>query len=243
MDVLLWIRLLPVLCTALPAAGAQVSTASQHPRILPATTVNSSAEILCSTSRPDPTGLYLRGRFHGDRTVAYLDIKGGVVRRVTVHQDFAGRVEVTGEPGRELALRLSWLGLEDTDSYLCSWEYFDIAHPSLASTLHGHATLIVVRERDPESACSRGLTGYIDLILIVSCVSFFIIILSVFIVMLVRRCKKKRKRQYTPGRAGAHSRDRPRQQRGPGQHPHRCPQHRDQPPNDSHNPQQPYYLT
>ncbi|KAM9410883.1 uncharacterized protein ACWYII_025809 isoform 2-T2 [Salvelinus alpinus] len=77
MDVLLWRCVLGLLCT--PAVLTW--TVSQSPSAVSLMKVNSSAEILCSTSLPDPTGLYLMGRFHDNRDVLYLSIADRAVER------------------------------------------------------------------------------------------------------------------------------------------------------------------
>lgn len=123
---------------------------SQSPSAVALMKVNSSAEILCSTSLPDPTGLYLRGRFHNNRDVLYLSIADRAVGRTTIHNGFRGRVTVVSDQDQEVkrccdfTLRLSQLGVEDTDSYYCSWRYYDTKGKVLVQR-HSNGTIIIVR--------------------------------------------------------------------------------------------------
>ncbi|CAB1338169.1 unnamed protein product [Coregonus sp. 'balchen'] len=196
MDALLWRCVLGLLCT--PAVLTW--TVSQSPSAVSLMKVNFSAEIHCSTSLPDPTGLYLRGRFHGDRDVLYLSMADRAVSRITTHYGFKGRVTVVSDQDQEVkrccefTLRLSQLGVDDTDSYYCSWRYYDSQRKVLVQ-LQSNGTIIMVRERDPEECFGGGQT-IMELILIVLSGTTFIVILILFIGAWMWRCT----RHYTPAR-------------------------------------------
>ncbi|XP_046887721.1 uncharacterized protein LOC124475283 isoform X2 [Hypomesus transpacificus] len=210
MEALLWRGVLVVLCTpaVLTCPSGPACPVVQSPRALSLNGPNSSAEILCSTSRPNPTGLYLRGRFRGNRLVAYLDMNDGAVTRTSVNPEFGGRLAVVEQPADKgcstVALRLSWLRVEDTDSYSCTWMYFDSVTSSPLE-FRSKGSVIIVRERDPNKPCLDGFV--MDLILIVLSLLAFVIAFFVFIGALVWKCTRRR-RQFTPGRVN--SRNRPR---------------------------------
>ncbi|XP_055745495.1 uncharacterized protein LOC129828487 [Salvelinus fontinalis] len=217
MDVLLWRCVLGLLCT--PAVLTW--TVSQSPSAVSLMKVNSSAEILCSTSLPDPTGLYLMGRFHDNRDVLYLSIADRAVGKITIHNGFRGRVTVQPDQDQEVkrccefTLRLSQLGVEDTDSYYCSWRYYDTKRKVLVQR-HSNGTIIIVRERDPEKGCGGSQT-IMELILIVLSWTAFIVIFFLFIGALMWRCTRTKK-HYTPARDNRRHHHH--------HHQHVCPQHR-----------------
>ncbi|XP_071397617.1 uncharacterized protein [Centroberyx affinis] len=210
-----WSCLLALLCMP---AGALLDpwTVSQNPPAISLMRVNSSAEILCSTSLSDPMGLYLLGYFHGDRSVVYVSLVEGRVTKKTVHLGFADRVDVVPDPGTGpgcgFTLRLSPLGPEDTDVYYCRWSYFN-THTSTEESLESNGTVVIVRERDPQEQCN----GHVmDLIVIVLSMTTFIIVLFVFTGAMILKCTRFKK-HYRPARAVARSR-----------HQHVFPQHRGQ---------------
>ncbi|XP_067101703.1 uncharacterized protein [Osmerus mordax] len=221
MEALLWRGVLVVLCTpaVLTCPGGPECPVVQSPGALSFNGPNSSAEILCSTSRPNPMGLYLRGRFRGNRLVAYLDMNDKAVIRTSVEAEFRGRLVVVEQPAVKrcctVALRLSWLRVVDTDSYSCTWMYFD-SDTSSPLEFRSKGSVIIVRERDPNKPCLDGFV--MDLILIVLSLLAFVIAFFVFIGALVWKCTRKR-RQFMPGRANRQNRP-----RHPHQHHQRCPQ-------------------
>lgn len=107
--------------------------------------VNSSAEITCSTSLPDVLGLYLQRKFHRKSEIVYLSLHQGKVTKNTTAEEFIGRIQVTpnmqGKDGFKFTLRLSLLGLDDTDLYYCRWSHFNLKKESLIST----GTIVIVR--------------------------------------------------------------------------------------------------
>ncbi|KAL0984060.1 hypothetical protein UPYG_G00136560 [Umbra pygmaea] len=188
MYTLLWRCMLGLLCT--PAVLTW--TASQNPIGLPRMRVNSSADIHCSTSLPNPSGLYLKGRFHGNREVLYLSMNDGAIQKVTTNTRFTDRVTVVKiqgvDLGYELTLRLSQLKVEDTDCYFCSWRYYDTNAKKLV-VLPSNGTIIMIREEDP--GCD-GTQAKIELLLIVFSGTIFLFILLFTIKALVQCTRSKR---------------------------------------------------
>ena len=72
----------------------------------------------------------------------------GAVKRTTVEAEFRGRLAVVEQPADKhtcaVALRLSWLRVEDTDSYSCSWMYFD-SSTSSPLELRSNGSVIIIR--------------------------------------------------------------------------------------------------
>ncbi|XP_029934009.1 uncharacterized protein LOC115378035 [Myripristis murdjan] len=214
-----WNCMLGLLCMP---GGVMLSNwaVSQTPPAISLTSLNLSAEISCSTSRPDPTGLRLTGHFHGHREIVYVHFKKNGDKK-TLHPDFMHRVDVVQDPetgpGTGFTLRLSLLGLQDTDMYHCTWTYFNEMTLSL-ETLPSNGTIIIVRERDPYEQCNGDA---VHLILIVLSLSAFAVILSLFIGALIFKCTRFKK-HYRP--AGATSRSKPSRRPLPALPPHRSEQ-------------------
>ncbi|XP_026206531.1 uncharacterized protein LOC113155979 [Anabas testudineus] len=158
--------------------------------------VNSSAEITCSTSLPDVLGLYLQRKFHRKSEIVYLSLHQGKVTKNTTAEEFIGRIQVTpnmqGKDGFKFTLRLSLLGLDDTDLYYCRWSHFNLKKESLIST----GTIVIVREYDPQEQCKGQV---LDHILITLTVVAFTVILFLFIGTLIFRYRRFKK-HFTPAR-------------------------------------------
>uniref|UniRef100_A0A669BCT4 Immunoglobulin V-set domain-containing protein n=1 Tax=Oreochromis niloticus TaxID=8128 RepID=A0A669BCT4_ORENI len=110
--------------------------------------VNSSAEIMCTTSLANPMGLYMHRRFHKEQDVVYLDLNEFSVTKDTISNKFKGRINVS--PAKQITqelrgftFQLSLLELEDTNLYYCEWIYTDTKLNKLLMTSNG--TVIIVR--------------------------------------------------------------------------------------------------
>lgn len=110
--------------------------------------VNSSAEIVCTTSLASPMGLYMHRRFHKEQDVVYLDLNEFSVTKNTTSNKFKGRINIS--PAKQIkqelrgfTFRLSLLELEDTNLYYCEWIYTDEKLNKLLMTSNG--TVIIVR--------------------------------------------------------------------------------------------------
>ncbi|KAM6899075.1 uncharacterized protein PEZ65_020955 [Lycodopsis pacificus] len=187
------------------------SKVSQDPKSISLMKVNSSAEITCSTLRLDPMSLSLHRRFPDTKQIAYLALKNGQVSKTTQGAGFHGRIHAvpsqqTGD-GHGFTVHLSLLGLEDTNLYYCSWEFFkkETATPETLSSVPG--TVIIVRERDPQEEC-RG--HILDRILFGLSVAAFCVVLFLCVAALIVR-RKRFRRRFRPAR--------------PNRPQHSCPQH------------------
>ncbi|XP_008303195.1 uncharacterized protein LOC103374823 [Stegastes partitus] len=173
-------------------------TASQNPASTSYKRVNSSAEITCSTSLSDPMGVYLHRRFHSNKDIVYLSLKGGLITKNTINEDFAGRIVVTPDQqikgGYGFTMQLSLLELEDTNLYYCSWTYFEL---SKKQTVSSNGTVIIVSETGPKEQCREPIW---DFTLILLSITAFIVVLSLFIAALIWRCRRFKK-HFRPGRA------------------------------------------
>ncbi|XP_028815380.1 uncharacterized protein LOC114767801 isoform X2 [Denticeps clupeoides] len=173
----------------------KVPDVSQSPRAITLMHLNSSATILCSTTKQQPIGLYLKRRFSGDRDVLYLRVENG---KATINREFTNRVLVQGDCC-DYQLQLSSLKVEDTDSYYCKWILMDNDKGDV-NYFPSHETVIVVRERNPEEGCHQHQLYHIFFILsLIVCTA----LLFVFIIMLIRRCTM-RKQSYRPWRGSHH---------------------------------------
>ncbi|XP_054455313.1 uncharacterized protein LOC129091647 [Anoplopoma fimbria] len=203
-----WCCVLGLLCVP---AGVMLSTSkgkgvsnnptvSQDPTSISLMRINSSAEITCSSSLSGPMGLYLYRGFPDKRKIVFLSLDNGQVTKITPGAGFAGRIEVASQQqigeGHGFTLKLSLLGLEDTNLYYCSWEYV-IVKAALFETWQSPGTIIIVRERDPQEECRDHI---LDLILIALSAIGFSVILFLGIAALILRCKRF-KRSFRPARA------------------------------------------
>ena len=108
----------------------------------------SSVEISCSTTFSDPTGLYLRRKFLGDRILLYLALEDGLVTKNITAAEFSGQLNVTLERqvnvGCEFTVWLSELELGDTNLYYCTWSSFESEKGKLKDQTSS-GTIIVVQ--------------------------------------------------------------------------------------------------
>ncbi|XP_031147015.1 uncharacterized protein LOC116044117 isoform X1 [Sander lucioperca] len=172
---------------------------SQDPSSISLMRVNSSAKITCSTSLPEPMGLYLQRAFHDKRDIVFLSLKNGLVTKNTTAAEFVGRINVAPDQqireGYGFTLQLSLLGQEDTGLYYCSWLYFksDMAN---SEKLPSNGTIIIVKEGDPQEQCRDHIWA---LILIAFFVTAFTVLLFLLVRVIVRR--KRFKKNFRPARA------------------------------------------
>lgn len=121
-------------------------TVFQEPSSITYVKVNSSAELVCSTSFPSPIGVKLLRGFHDSRDLMYLNIENGEVTSRTTSTKFKGRIHVTRDERIKdrygFRWRLSLLGVEDTNWYYCQW----IAYESVMDGMRNGATIIVTGE-------------------------------------------------------------------------------------------------
>ncbi|KAM9837137.1 uncharacterized protein ACBR49_017885 [Aulostomus maculatus] len=155
------------------------------------TRVNSSSEITCSTSLPDPLGVYLHRHFQGQRDAMFLSLEHGQVTKETIAAEFAGRIHLTPsqqtQRGYWFTWQLSSLRLEDTDLYYCEWTFFRLQAAKTESLVSNH-TVIIVRERDPRDQCGhQGL----DIILVVVNVMVLIVMLGGGVLIVSHRIKRR----------------------------------------------------
>nr|XP_020481022.1 uncharacterized protein LOC109974909 [Monopterus albus]XP_020481023.1 uncharacterized protein LOC109974909 [Monopterus albus] len=203
-----WTCVLGLLC--MPAEVIlNIQTVQQNPLSVSYKTVNSSAEIVCSTSLPDQMGLYLHRNFHGQRDTVFLSLKDGLVTKNTTAAEFAGRIHINPDQqvkeGHRFTFQLSLLEVDDTDLYYCEWSNYQ----SQMATLLTNATIIIVKEKDPQEQCGDHIFGPI---LIFFSVMVFTVVLLFFIVMLLG-CKKFKK-NFVPARTVRPTRsNRPHHQR------------------------------
>lgn len=128
-----------------------LSTVSQIPSSVSYMAVNSSAEITCTTSLPNPMGLYLRRFFHSERDIVYLSLHKGKVTKNITAPNYGSRVHMgpdqpTEAEGSSFLLRLSLLQLDDTDLYYCSWSHFS-KEKEKDETLASNGTVIIVTSK------------------------------------------------------------------------------------------------
>lgn len=121
-------------------------TASQEPSSMSLMGINSSVEITCSTSLPDPMGVYLHRGFHGDEDAVYLDLEKGKVEKATVAPEFKGRIDVSSDQqikdGFRFTFQMSRLELTDTDYYYCRWIFLKTTK---LEDLSSSGTVIIVK--------------------------------------------------------------------------------------------------
>ncbi|XP_031609205.1 uncharacterized protein LOC116330886 [Oreochromis aureus] len=188
-----WSCVLGLLC--MPAEVIlDIGKAFQNPSTISFMRVNSSAEIMCTTSLANPMGLYMHRRFHKEQDVVYLDLNEFSVTKDTISNKFKGRINVS--PAKQITqelrgftFQLSLLELEDTNLYYCEWIYTDNKLNKLLMTSNG--TVIIVREGGPEEQCTNSI---LDLTLICSIVIGFTVILFLIIGVLIIRCKRYKKK-------------------------------------------------
>ncbi|XP_032358020.1 uncharacterized protein LOC116671134 isoform X2 [Etheostoma spectabile] len=181
-----WSCVLGLLC--MPASVMLSTwTVSQDPSSISLMRVNSSAKITCSTSLPDPLGLYLQSGFHDIRDIVFLSLENGLVTKNTTDPEFAGRINVAPDQqireGHGFTLQLSLLGEEDTNVYYCSWRYFKSETANI-ETLPSIGTVIIVKESYPHIQCGDHIW---DLLLIAFSVTAFTVLLFLFVRGIVRR--------------------------------------------------------
>ncbi|XP_041829260.1 uncharacterized protein LOC121632136 [Melanotaenia boesemani] len=214
-----WSCVLGLLCMTTEVILNELQ-AVQKPSTISQVKVNSSVEIMCSTSLPEPLTLSLRRRFEWKKTdnVVYLSLENGAIKKITTDKKFEDRIRIShGPQGHGLkhgfTLQLSLLGLKDTDLYYCHWTYANSRIVSLTS----NGTVIIVRESIPTDHCED---PNLDFTFISLSVTALTVILSFFIGAIIFTCRKFRK-QFKPARVERPSRsDRP---------PHICPR---QPPHN-----------
>ncbi|XP_053197589.1 uncharacterized protein LOC128381577 [Scomber japonicus] len=184
-----WSCVLGLLC--LPAeVTLNTWTASQNPSTISVVRVNSSVEITCSTTVPDPIGLYLERRFPNIGNIMFLSLREGQITKNTITDEFNGRIQVTQKEdtsgGHEFTMSLSLRGPEDTNLYFCRWIYFESKRGEVSS----NGTVIIVTEKDPQEHCSF---HFLDLTFITLSVTAFTIISCVAIGAMILRCKRFKK--------------------------------------------------
>ncbi|XP_056286121.1 uncharacterized protein LOC130203748 isoform X2 [Pseudoliparis swirei] len=142
-----WCCVVGLLCV--PPWVKSTSTVSQNPASISLTRVNSSADIGCSTSRPEPMSLALYRGFPAKERVVFLALDSGRVTKQTPAAEFLGRIRVAQRagPAHGFTLQLSLLGPRDTNLYYCLWGFFN-AETSSTETLHSAGTVIVVRVQE-----------------------------------------------------------------------------------------------
>lgn len=114
-------------------------------------TVNSSTEIICSTSLSEPLGVYLQRGFHDNEEIMFLHIQKGRVIKKTTSTDFSGRIRVSPDQqmghGHGFTWQVSLLRLEDTNWYYCRWIY--LKSEALEQEI-SVGTIVIVRGRDTQ---------------------------------------------------------------------------------------------
>lgn len=113
--------------------------------------VNSSVEIRCSKSIDQLRGVSLRRGVKGMTELMYLDMEDGEIKGKTTKDTLKGRVELMPDKRNkddyEFTWRLSWVRVEDTDWYYCSWK------PKLANEkmdeLRGTTIIVTGGEQQP----------------------------------------------------------------------------------------------
>ncbi|XP_070708292.1 uncharacterized protein [Pempheris klunzingeri] len=202
-----WSCVLGLLCIPAEATLSPMEVL-QSPLYISQMRVNSTAEITCSTSRSDPMGFSLHRRFHSDRSIVYLSIDNGQVTRNNIAPEFTGRIHASRDQqireGYGFTLRLSLLGLEDTDMYYCRWNYFN-SEKEKREILSSNGTVIIIRERAPQQCSNHSW----DLILVTSSVTALTLVLFVFIAALIARCKTFERRLRVTGAVTPSRPDRP----------------------------------
>nr|XP_040033437.1 uncharacterized protein LOC120819800 [Gasterosteus aculeatus aculeatus] len=185
--------------------NSSLLTTSQEPQSISLMRVNSSAEITCSTSLSDLRGLSLQQGFPEMKKIMYVDIKNRLVNKETRAAAFAGRVHVAPHQkireGHSFTFRLSRLGPEDTNVYLCSWNFLK-KDMSLIEKLHSPGTVVIIREKDPQEQCKGHMFDRILLdriLLALSVTGLFIVMILCIGALIVRR--KRFQRRFRP--AGA----------------------------------------
>lgn len=168
-------------------------TASQEPSAISLVKVNSSVEITCSTSLPEPMGFSLHKSVSGNIEVVYLDFQDGEVNRKNIMPEFEGRIQIPRDKqvkGRyRLTLQLSQLRLEDTDYYYCNWMHMNsktYEHEVLAS----NGTVIIVTDKTPQKQCNTPVTDLILIALTVTACTVVLLLLIGVLVVRLRRFKK-----------------------------------------------------
>ncbi|CAK6982811.1 uncharacterized protein LOC128381577 [Scomber scombrus] len=209
-----WSCMLGLLC--LPAeVTLNTWRASQNPSTISVVRVNSSVEITCSTTLPEPMGLYLETRFPNIGNIMFLSLQKGQITKNTTIEEFKDRIQVTrkkqpaGSP--EFTMSLSLRGPEDTNLYFCRWTYFE---SSKRGELSSNGTVIIVTEKDPQEHCRF---HFLDLTFITLSVTAFTIISCLAIGALILRCKRFKK-DFQPMRVEIKPR--------PNRPVHVCPQQR-----------------
>lgn len=197
-------------------------TVFQHPLSITNTKVNSSAEIMCSTTLSDPLGVYLHRGFHSHKVAVYLSMEKGKVTEDTISSDFTGRIHITPdqqiEQGCGFTFQLSLLQMEDTDQYYCTWENYNTDRME-GTTLSSNGTVIIVREKDPNEQCKNAIWDLIFIALSVTAVS---IVLFLLIGALIAR-RKRFKKHFRPAQAAQQSRLNRPLPPCPPQRAHHCP--------------------
>ncbi|KAE8284616.1 hypothetical protein D5F01_LYC17951 [Larimichthys crocea] len=174
-------------------------TASQEPSSMSLMGINSSVEITCSTSLPDPMGVYLHRGFHGDEDAVYLDLEKGKVEKATVAPEFKGRIDVSSDQqikdGFRFTFQMSRLELTDTDYYYCRWIFLKTTK---LEDLSSSGTVIIVKERNPTAR--KCVDDIWELTFIALSVTAFTVVLFLIIGALIMQCKRFRK-SFKPARA------------------------------------------
>ncbi|KAK5905520.1 hypothetical protein CgunFtcFv8_001478 [Champsocephalus gunnari] len=149
MEALGWSCVLGILC--LPAEVLlHTWTVSQEPSSTSIKTINSSAEISCSTSLSDPVSLSLQRNFHSRTDVSFLYFQKGTIKKMTMTEELQNRIQVSErkqlDGGVGVSFKIDMMQLQDTDLYFCTWSQEDKEPVTLAT----NGTIIIVREEDPQ---------------------------------------------------------------------------------------------
>ncbi|KAI9529385.1 hypothetical protein NQZ68_011090, partial [Dissostichus eleginoides] len=213
METLGWSCVLGILC--LPAEVLlHTWTVSQEPSSTSIKTVNSSAEISCSTSLSDPISLTLQRKFHSKTSVSFLYFIKGTIRKITMTEELKKRIRVSErkqlDGGVGVSFKIDLMQLQDTNLYFCTWSF--VSEDIRPVHLSTNGTIIIVREE----LCGNPI---LDLVLIAFSVTAFTVIVLLFTGAMILRHRRFKKR-FTPGRAAGPP--------GPPRPPrpqHTCPQH------------------
>ncbi len=129
-------------------------TVSQEPEFFSVLTVNSSTEIRCFTTRPEPWAVNLHRGFHSNKNAVYLNYENKKVTHKVIATEFTGRIDIKEdkqiEEGHGLTFKLSLLKQEDTDWYYCSWLYYNVQKTEEV-TLSSKGRIIIVKGEENQT--------------------------------------------------------------------------------------------
>lgn len=93
-------------------------------------------------------GFFLHRYFHGNKDIVHLNLKNGNVTKDNIAPEFTGRIHITPDQqireGYGFTLRLTPLGLKDTDLYTCRWSHFN-SQKSMPESKSSNGTIFIVR--------------------------------------------------------------------------------------------------